>query len=76
MTLEKQDFPEKGLVRISQILAPNGPIPVSKSTWWQGVKDKRFPSSRKLGARITVWQAEDVWAIQKELFASDVPVNP
>jgi len=26
------DFPETGFVRVSQILAPNGPIPVSKST--------------------------------------------
>lgn len=33
-------FPTTGLVRLSQILAPRGPIPVSKSTWWQGVKDE------------------------------------
>jgi hypothetical protein len=29
-------FPKTGLVRLSQVLAPIGPIPVSKSTWWQG----------------------------------------
>ena len=27
-------LPETGLLRLSNILAPNGPIPVSKSTWW------------------------------------------
>lgn len=53
-------FPQTGLVRLSQILAPRGPIPVSKSTWWQGVKDGRFPQPQKLGPRTTVWRAEDV----------------
>lgn len=53
-------FPKTGFVRLSQILAPKGPIPVSKSTWWQGVKDGRFPSSLKLGPKTTVWKAEDI----------------
>lgn len=53
-------FPRTGFVRISQILAPVGPIPVSKSTWWQGVKDGRFPPAMKLGPRTTVWRAEDI----------------
>jgi hypothetical protein len=38
-----QNLPEMGFVRLPAILAPHGPIPVSKSTWWQGVKDGRFP---------------------------------
>lgn len=42
----QSDFPCTGFVRLSQILAPSGPIPVSKSTWWQGVKDGRFPQCR------------------------------
>lgn len=56
-------FPKTGLVRLSHILAPNGPIPVSKSTWWQGVKDGRFPQPQKLGPRTTVWRAEDIRAL-------------
>lgn len=56
-------FPETGLVRLSQILAPRGPIPVSKSTWWQGVKDGRFPKPQKLGPRTTVWKVEDIRAL-------------
>ena len=31
-----------GFVRLSGILAPRGPIPVSKSTWWAGVKSGRI----------------------------------
>ncbi len=56
-------FPETGLVRLSQILAPRGPIPVSKSTWWQGVKDGRFPKPTKLGPRTTVWKVDDIRAL-------------
>lgn len=57
------DFPTTGLVRLSHILAPKGPIPVSKSTWWQGVKDGRFPKPQKLGPRTTVWKAQDIRAL-------------
>ena len=36
-------------------------IPVSKSTWWAGVKSGRFPKPVKsLGQRISVWRAEDI----------------
>lgn len=58
--MDRYQFPRSGLVRLSQILAPNGPIPVSKSTWWQGVKDGRFPQPLKLGPRTTVWRVEDI----------------
>jgi len=53
-------FPETGFVRLRQILAPTGPIPVSRSSWWQGVKDGRFPKPMKLGPRTTVWRVEDI----------------
>jgi prophage regulatory protein len=53
-------LPETGLLRIRQIIAPYGPIPVCKSTWWAGVKDGRFPKPMKLGARVTVWRVEDI----------------
>jgi predicted DNA-binding transcriptional regulator AlpA len=52
-----------GLMRLSQILAPGGPIPVSKSTWWAGVRSGRFPKPVKLGPRITAWRTEDILAL-------------
>jgi prophage regulatory protein len=54
------NFPTTGFVRLNAILAPTGPIPVSKSTWWAGVRDGRFPRPLKLGKRITVWRAEEI----------------
>lgn len=56
----KPELPAHGLLRLPAIIAPHGPIPVSKSTWWAGVKDGRFPKPVKLGARITAWRAEDI----------------
>lgn len=61
--MSKPDFPVTGLVRLAAILAPVGPIPVSKSTWWAGVRSGRFPKSQKLGPRTTVWKAEDIRAL-------------
>ena len=49
-----------GFLRVKDIIAPNGPIPVSRSTWWQGVKDGRFPKPLKLGERVTVWRTDDI----------------
>ncbi|WP_246499010.1 helix-turn-helix transcriptional regulator [Microvirga soli] len=44
-------------------LPPNGPIPVSRSTWWAGIKDGRYPKPVKLGPRITAWRVEDIRAL-------------
>ncbi|QDZ00115.1 AlpA family phage regulatory protein [Nitratireductor mangrovi] len=57
------ELPVTGFVRLASILSPGGPIPVSKSTWWAGIKDGRFPRPVKLGARITVWRVEDIRAL-------------
>jgi predicted DNA-binding transcriptional regulator AlpA len=53
-------LPETGFIRLANLRAPDGPIPVSKSTWWLGVKTGRFPKPVKLGPRITAWRAEDI----------------
>ena len=58
-------FPQTGLVRLRDILAPRGPVPVSKSTWWDGVRRGRFPKPIKLGQRVTAWDAEDIWRLIK-----------
>lgn len=61
-------LPEEGYLRLHQIIgnpkaAPPIPalIPVSKSTWWAGVKSGRYPQPvRSLGRRITAWRVEDI----------------
>jgi prophage regulatory protein len=59
----KRKFEDTGFLRLSSIIAPIGPIPVSKSTWWAGIKTRRFPEPVKLGPRITAWRVEDIRAL-------------
>lgn len=56
-------LPADGFVRLKSIIGPGGPIPVSKSTWWKGVQEGRYPRPVKLGLRITAWRVEDIRAL-------------
>jgi prophage regulatory protein len=38
-------------------------FPVSKSTWWAGVKSGRFPTPHKLSARCVAWLERDILAL-------------
>ena len=53
-------LPTEGFVRLKGVIAPNGPIPVSRSTWWQGVKDGKYPPPVKLSENVTAWRVEDI----------------
>jgi prophage regulatory protein len=53
-------LPQTGFLRLPAIIAPHGPIPVSKSTWWAGIKTGRYPKPVKLSARISAWRVEDI----------------
>ena len=61
------NLPETGFLRLPSVIAPGGPIPVSKSTWWSGVRDGRFPKPVKLGPRITAWRVQDIRALIESL---------
>lgn len=50
-------LPEVGFVRLPDILKV---YPVSKSTWWAGVKNGSYPKPVKLGARVSAWRVEDI----------------
>ena len=56
------ELPASGFLRLPSIIAPHGPIPVSKSTWWAGIKTGRYPKPVKLSARISAWRVEDIRA--------------
>ncbi len=40
-------------------------IPVSKSTWWAGVADGRFPKPIKIG-RVSLWKASDIYRLMEK----------
>jgi prophage regulatory protein len=67
-------LPEAGYLRLRQIIGDakaKPPIPaifpVGKSTWWQGVRSRRFPKPVKLGPRITAWRVEDIRALIEQV---------
>ena len=64
--MSQADLPPCGFVRLSALVGPNSIIPVSKSTWWAGVKSGRFPQPVKLGPRTTAWRVEDIRKLIEE----------
>lgn len=52
--------PPAGLYRLPKVLQL---IPVSKSSWWAGVKSGKYPKPCKLGPRTTCWRAADIIAM-------------
>lgn len=67
-------LPETGYLRLSQIvgnpkLKIPALLPISKSSWWAGVKDGRFPKPVKLSERCTAWRVEDIRALIERLAA-------
>ena len=61
-------------LRLKQIIGdpkaepPIQPIlPISKSSWWDGVKSGRFPKAVKIGANTTVWREDEIRSLVNEL---------
>lgn len=49
-----------GFLRLPQVLEI---LPISKSTWWKGVKEGRFPKPVKLSERTSAWSRADIDAL-------------
>lgn len=51
-------MPQDGFLRLKEVLAF---IPISKSTWYKGIADGRYPKpTKRLGPRIAVWDVRDI----------------
>ena len=50
-------LPATGFLRLPEVLRL---YPVSRSTWWAGVRAGRYPQPVKLGERCTAWRAVDI----------------
>ncbi|HZG20591.1 MAG TPA: AlpA family phage regulatory protein [Herbaspirillum sp.] len=60
-------LPETGYLREPAVLTL---IPVSRSTWWAGVKSGRYPAGLKLSSRVTAWRVEDIRALITQIAAN------
>ncbi len=45
------------LIKIQQVLAI---YPVSRATWWRGIKAGKYPAGIKLTVRTTVWSQQAI----------------
>jgi len=68
--LRPPQLPATGFVRLASIVGnpkSNPPIPaiipVSRSTFLNGVKSGKYPKPVKLGERTTAWRVEDIRAL-------------
>jgi len=55
--MKSELLPAVGFVRIKTILRI---FPISRSSWYQGVADGKFPRPIRLGVRTSVWRVQDI----------------
>ena len=65
-----QTIYQDSFLRLKQIIgAPKAKppipaiIPISATSWWNGVKSGKYPKPIKLGEKTTVWRASEVLAL-------------
>jgi len=52
------------LLRLKQVLEF---VPVSKTTWFAGIREGKFPAGRQLTSRTTVWLESEIVAIVEKV---------
>jgi prophage regulatory protein len=68
----EEQISKSGFLRLSQIVGDSKKgipplIPVSKSTWWNGVKSGRYPRPVKISERCTAWPTESIRALIEDV---------
>ena len=74
--MTNDQLPPTGFLRENQILGSKETpaiIPVSRTTWWMGIRKGIYPKPVKISARTTAWKVEDIRALVEELGAEEVP---
>ena len=56
------------LIRLGTVLKI---YPVSKSTWWDGVRTARYPQPYRLSARAVAWRLSDIRALVEQAAVRD-----
>jgi prophage regulatory protein len=56
-------------LRLPQVLQI---FPVSKSTWWAGIRAGKFPKPVKLSERTSAWRRSDIEALCSRLSGEEV----
>lgn len=59
-------LPETGFLRLPEVLRL---FPVSRSSWYRGIKEGIYPRGVPLGPRTAAWRAEDIRRLIAEMGA-------
>jgi prophage regulatory protein len=64
------ELPIEGYVRVHHIVGCSkrgipAVIPVSRATWWAGVKSGRYPKGILLSPGVRVWNVKDIRALME-----------
>ena len=54
------DLPTEGFVRLPVVLRVMG---IGKTSWWNGIKEGKYPKPSKFGARTARWHVDDIRAL-------------
>ena len=44
-------------------------IPISKTAWWKGVAEGKYPQPIKISEKVTVWRSDQIEALIEQLCA-------
>ena len=72
MTMTNAPEPTRALLRVYQIIGCRkrgipAILPISRSSWWAGVKSGKYPRPIKLGPKTIAWRASDIQALLTKL---------
>jgi prophage regulatory protein len=67
-------LPETGFLRLTQIIGDKNAeppipalIPISRTSWLNGVNSGKYPKPVKLGARTNGWRVNDIYALIEKM---------
>jgi len=62
---------QSGFLRLPEVLKR---IPVSRATWWAGIKTGKYPAGFKLSERTTAWRLIDIDELEEQLIKQNMGV--
>ena len=71
------ELPPTGFLRAKQIIGnpkqgTPALLPVSRSSWWRGVRSGRYPQGFLLSPHIRAWKVEDIRALLANISGGEV----